>query len=41
MPWMIPLYKETPVIEDGHLVLPSGPGLGLEFDEKALAGFRA
>lgn len=40
MPWMIPLYKETPVIEDGHLVLPSGPGLGLEFDEKALAGFR-
>jgi len=41
MPWMIPLYKETPVIGDGHLVLPSGPGLGLEFDEKALAGFRA
>jgi len=40
MPWMIPLFKETPVIEDGHLVLPSGPGLGLEFDEKALAGFR-
>lgn len=40
MPWMIPLYKETPRIEDGHLVLPSAPGLGLEFDEKVLAGFK-
>jgi len=40
MPWMIPLYKETPRIEDGHLVLPTAPGLGLEFDEKVLAGFR-
>jgi L-alanine-DL-glutamate epimerase-like enolase superfamily enzyme len=41
MPWMIPLYKETPRIENGHLVLPTTPGLGLEFDEKALAGFKA
>ncbi len=41
MPWMIPLYKETPKIEKGQLVLPTTPGLGLEFDEKALAGFKA
>jgi len=40
MPSMIPLYRETPKIEDGHLVLPSAPGLGLEFDEKVLAGFK-
>jgi L-talarate/galactarate dehydratase len=40
MPWMLPLYKETPAIENGELILPMAPGLGLEFDEKALAGFK-
>jgi L-talarate/galactarate dehydratase len=40
MPWMLPLYKETPAIENGKLVLPTTPGLGLVFDEKVIAGFR-
>ena len=40
MPWMLCLYEETPKIKDGHLLLPHKPGLGLKFDEKALASFR-
>jgi L-talarate/galactarate dehydratase len=41
MPWMLALYEETPAIENGQLVLPNKPGLGLKFDEKALAAFSA
>lgn len=41
MPWMLALYEETPAIEDGMLVLPHKPGLGLTFDEKAIARFKA
>ena len=41
MPWMLALYEETPAIEDGMLVLPTTPGLGLKFDEKAIAAFKA
>ncbi len=41
MPWMVALYQETPAIENGQLVLPTKPGLGLAFDEKAIARFRA
>ncbi len=40
MPWMLALYEETPAIEDGMLVLPTAPGLGLKFDEKAVAAFK-
>jgi L-alanine-DL-glutamate epimerase-like enolase superfamily enzyme len=40
MPWMLQLYEETPAIENGELVLPNKPGLGLKFDEKAIAAFR-
>ena len=40
MPWMLALYEETPAIENGMLVLPSAPGLGLKFDEKAIAKFK-
>ncbi|HZQ00519.1 MAG TPA: mandelate racemase/muconate lactonizing enzyme family protein [Reyranella sp.] len=36
MPWMLKLYEETPKIEDGQLVLPNKPGLGLKFDEKVI-----
>ena len=32
---------ETPLLENGELVLPDRPGLGLKFDEKALAAFKA
>jgi L-alanine-DL-glutamate epimerase-like enolase superfamily enzyme len=41
MPWMVALYQDTPAIEDGHMVLTDRPGLGLTFDEKAIAAFRA
>jgi L-alanine-DL-glutamate epimerase-like enolase superfamily enzyme len=41
MPWMLALYEETPAIENGQLVLPTKPGLGLKFDEKAIAAFKA
>jgi L-alanine-DL-glutamate epimerase-like enolase superfamily enzyme len=41
MPWTAALYEETPLIDKGELVLSQRPGLGLKFDEKALAGFKA
>ena len=41
MPWMLALYEETPKIENGELVLPVKPGLGLKFDEKVIAKFKA
>ena len=41
MPWMLELYEETPAIENGMLVLPNKPGLGLKFSEKAIAAFKA
>jgi L-alanine-DL-glutamate epimerase-like enolase superfamily enzyme len=41
MPWMLTLYEETPRIENGELVLPDKPGLGLKFDEKVIARFKA
>jgi L-alanine-DL-glutamate epimerase-like enolase superfamily enzyme len=37
---MLCLYEETPAIENGMLVLPEKPGLGLKFDEKAVAAFK-
>ena len=36
MPRSRGLYKETPKIEDGLLVVPQKPGLGLEFDPDVL-----
>jgi L-alanine-DL-glutamate epimerase-like enolase superfamily enzyme len=41
MPWTAALYEETPTIDKGELVLPDRPGLGLAFDEKALATLKA
>jgi len=41
MPWMLRLFEQTPRLEKGALVLPDEPGLGLRFDEKAVAAFRA
>lgn len=40
MPWSLPLYKEPPRIEDGLLLLPQTPGLGLEFDDDAIRLYR-
>jgi L-alanine-DL-glutamate epimerase-like enolase superfamily enzyme len=41
MPWMLCLYEETPVVENGQIILPTKPGLGLKFDEKVIASFKA
>lgn len=41
MPWMLCLYEETPIVENGEMILPNKPGLGLKFDEKAIAAFKA
>ena len=40
MPWMLALYEETPAVENGMITMPDKPGLGLKFDEKALAAFK-
>ena len=39
MPWMLALYEETPAVENGEMVLPDKPGLGLKFDEKVIEAF--
>jgi len=41
MPWTLALYEETAALENGELVLSDKPGLGLKFDEKAIARFKA
>jgi L-alanine-DL-glutamate epimerase-like enolase superfamily enzyme len=41
MPWMLKLYEETPAIDKGQLILPTKPGLGLKFDERVVAKYRA
>jgi L-alanine-DL-glutamate epimerase-like enolase superfamily enzyme len=39
MPWTERFYEELPRMEDGQLVLPDKPGLGLSFDQGALAKY--
>jgi len=39
MPWSERLWKETPRLEDGLLVVPDRPGLGLELDPAVLQQF--
>jgi L-alanine-DL-glutamate epimerase-like enolase superfamily enzyme len=36
VPWAQPLFTEAMQVEDGMLVLPPGPGLGLTLDEDVL-----
>jgi L-alanine-DL-glutamate epimerase-like enolase superfamily enzyme len=36
MPRLHYLFEETPAIEDGKIVVPKRPGLGLRFDQAAL-----
>ena len=40
MPWSLRLFEETPDIEDGELVVPDKPGLGLAFDQDAIKQFQ-
>ncbi len=36
VPWKDDLVTEPPIIENGHLVLPTGPGWGADLDEEAI-----
>jgi len=40
MPWFAPLYREKMVVEDGDLLMPTGPGLGFTFDSDAVDRYR-
>jgi L-alanine-DL-glutamate epimerase-like enolase superfamily enzyme len=40
MPWTVPLFEEIPAIEDGQIVVPSKPGLGLAFDRAAIRRYQ-
>jgi L-talarate/galactarate dehydratase len=41
MPWSTGMFRELPKLVDGQLELPQRPGLGLEFDDAALAKYAA
>jgi L-alanine-DL-glutamate epimerase-like enolase superfamily enzyme len=36
MPWSLRLFEETPKLENGQLIVPQKPGLGLAFDGDAI-----
>src|SRR5207302_19190 len=36
MPWSLRLWEETPTIDQGQLMVPKRPGLGLAFDRDAI-----
>ena len=40
MPWTLRLYEETPEIDNGQLVVPKRPGLGLTFDAAAIKRYQ-
>ncbi len=40
MPWSLRLFEDTPAIEDGEIVVPDRPGLGLKFDQDAIKQFQ-
>jgi L-alanine-DL-glutamate epimerase-like enolase superfamily enzyme len=40
MPWTLRLFEETPAIEDGKIVVPQKPGLGLKFDTVVLKKYQ-
>src|ERR1700731_1137918 len=39
MPWLVSLFKEVPVQQNGELVMPTAPGLGLKFDQATVARY--
>jgi L-alanine-DL-glutamate epimerase-like enolase superfamily enzyme len=41
MPWTLALFRETPALNNGEILLTDKPGFGLEFDETAFRSFRA
>ncbi|HJU14829.1 MAG TPA: mandelate racemase/muconate lactonizing enzyme family protein [Stellaceae bacterium] len=41
MPWLRPLFKQVPEQQNGELVMPTAPGLVLEFDQRTIDRYRA
>src|SRR6266851_2306615 len=41
MPWLMRLFEEVPLPQDGELVMPTAPGLGLKFDQATIDRYRA
>ena len=40
MPWTLRLFEETPAIENGQILVPDKPGLGLEFNRETIAQYQ-
>src|SRR5262249_61662798 len=40
MPWLTPLFANSPAVRDGRLVPPDGPGLGLVVDGNGVERMR-
>jgi L-alanine-DL-glutamate epimerase-like enolase superfamily enzyme len=40
MPWTLRLFEETPALENGQLVVPQKPGLGLQFDSATIQRYQ-
>src|SRR5580704_3453150 len=41
MPWLGVMFKEVPMQQNGELIMPTKPGLGIEFDEATLGRYKA
>jgi L-alanine-DL-glutamate epimerase-like enolase superfamily enzyme len=41
MPWLMPLFEEVPQMQNGELVMPQKPGLGLAFNRDAIRRYGA
>jgi L-alanine-DL-glutamate epimerase-like enolase superfamily enzyme len=41
MPWLTRLFEEVPQMQNGELVMPQKPGLGLAFDREAIRRYGA
>ena len=40
MPWTLRLFEETPELDDGEIVVPQKPGLGLKFNEDVIKQYQ-
>ena len=40
MPWTLRLFEETPELDDGEIVVPQKPGLGLKFNEEVVKQYQ-
>ena len=40
MPWTFEMFEEEPIVKDGYMILPDGPGIGVNFNESALEKYK-